>query len=180
MADVGGLGQPGCARGINVERSILDGQWPALGLAQRLARVSFDVAIDPREFVAAGAVGPDRRGTRKVRQRGGQRIDELRSHDDVRGPDGIDAVRERGTGEIGIEERDDTADAGDAEPDCHVLGPVRHEETDGVALGETPLERPAGISVRPLRERAIGQALTVGEKGGRLAEFFGEFLDHCR
>ena len=178
MANVGGLGQPGCAGGINVERPIFDSRRPALGIAHLFVPPALDVAIDAREFAAGGAVGPDRCRARKVLQRGGQRINELRGHDDVRGRDNIDAMRERGAGQIGIEQRNDTADAGDAKPDCHVFRPVRHEQTDGVALGETLVEGPAGISVRALRERAIGQALAVGEEGRRLAEFFSELVDH--
>ena len=89
-------------------------------------------------------------------------------------------MRERGTDQIGIEQGYDTTDAGDAKPECHVVWLVRHEETDGVAAGETQVERPAGIPIRPLRERAKGQALAIGGKGRRLAKLIGEFLDHCR
>src|SRR2546422_5955978 len=71
MLDVGGLGQPGCARSVDVESPILDGQRPALRLAELFARVPLDVAIDAREFVVADAVGPDLCRTRNVRQRGG-------------------------------------------------------------------------------------------------------------
>ena len=46
MTDVGSLGQPGCSRGVHVERPILDRQRPALGRAQLFARVAFDVAED--------------------------------------------------------------------------------------------------------------------------------------
>src|SRR3989475_9865120 len=70
--------------------------------------------------------------------------------------------------QIGIEQRHHGADAGDAEPDRHVLRPVRHEQADRFALGETLLQRPAGIPVRALGERSIGQALAVGEEGLRL------------
>ena len=49
MADVGGLGQPGGAGGVDVERPILDGHRPALGLAQRFARYALDVEIDAPE-----------------------------------------------------------------------------------------------------------------------------------
>ena len=180
MTHVGGLGQPGCARGVNVERPILDRQRSALGLTELFAPLSLDVAIDAREFVAAGAVGPDRCRAFKVRHRGGQPIDELRGHNEVLGLDDIDAMRKRGTRQIGIEQRNDPTDARNAEPDGHVFRPVRHEQTDGVALGETLVERPPRIAVRPLCERAIRQALAVGEEGRRLAQFFGEFLDHGR
>src|SRR2546422_5933554 len=112
MLDMGGLGRPGGARSVYVESPILDGQRPALRLAERFARVPLDVAIDARKFVVAGAMSPDLCRTRKVRQRGGQCIDELHGHDDVLGRDEVDAMRERGTGEIRIEQRRDTADPG--------------------------------------------------------------------
>src|SRR5437667_222170 len=57
MANVGGLGQPGCAGGINVERPIFDSRRPALGIAHLFVPPALDVAIDAREFAAAGAVG---------------------------------------------------------------------------------------------------------------------------
>ena len=180
MTDVGGLGQPRRARGINVERPILDGQRPPPTLAQLVARVSIDGPLNTRELGVVSAVHPDLCRTHTARQRGGQRLDELRRHDDVLGLDDIDAVRERGAEEIRIEKRDDTADTGDAEPDRHVFRPVRHEQTDGVALANTLVERPTGISVRPLGERAIGQTLAIGEERRRLTEFLGEFVDHGR
>ena len=94
------------------------------------------------------------------------------------GRDDIDAMGERRTGQIGIEQGNHTADPGDAQPDGHVFGPVRHQQADAIAFAETLVERPSGISVRPLGERTIGQALAVGEQGRRVAELRGEFLDH--
>ena len=180
VTDVGGLGQPRGARGVDIQRPILDGRRPPLGQTQRFARASLDVAINAQHSVVVAAVRPDRGRARKVRQRGEQQIDELRGHDDVLRRDDIDAMGERGAGQIGIEQRDDPADAGDAKPDRHVVRPVRHEQTDRVALGETLSERPAGVSVRPFRECLIGQALPIGEQGRCVAESVGEFLDHDR
>ena len=59
MANIGSLRQPGRARRVYVEGAILDGHWPAFSVAQSFARVMFDVVINAREFVAAGAMDPD-------------------------------------------------------------------------------------------------------------------------
>ena len=89
-------------------------------------------------------------------------------------------MREPGPGEIRVEQGHDAADARDSEPDGHVFGAVRHQETDGVALGELLADRPPGISGRSLRERTIGQALAVREEGGRVPERLRELLDDGR
>src|SRR6267143_128470 len=180
MAHLRGFGQPGRARGIDVERRTVDGRPTALGLAQRLGWLSLDVAIDARELVAAGAVNPDLDRLLAVEQRSAQRLDELRGRDDVLGGDDIDAVGERGTGHVRIEQRNDPAYPRDPKPDRHVLGPVRHEQTYHVALVEALAEGQASISVRPLRELAIAQALVVGEERRRRIELLGELLDHSR
>ncbi len=65
MAHVGGFGQPGCAGGVDVERAIVDGHRPALGVVQRVAGVSFDVVVDARKLVVTGAVNPDLRRDRR-------------------------------------------------------------------------------------------------------------------
>src|SRR5207247_3132470 len=98
-------------------RPILDGRRPRLGRAERVAREPLDVAVDPREVAVAVAVRPDPWRAGEVRQRAGERLEELRGHDDVPGRDEIDGVRERGPRQIGVEQRNDTADAGDAGPD---------------------------------------------------------------
>ena len=64
-------------------------------------------------------------------------------------------LRERLAGEVGVEQRDDAAHAGDAEPDGHVLRPVRHQQTDDVALCDPLLERPPRIARGAARERAV-------------------------
>ena len=127
MAHVGGLGTSGRARRVQVERPVRDGQWRALGRAQRLARVQLDRAIDARKFIGARAVGPDLHRPRQVRPRAAQQLDQLCGHDHVPGRDQIDALRERGTGQLGVEQGHDPPNAGQAEPDGQVLRPVRHQ-----------------------------------------------------
>ena len=86
-------------------------------------------------------------------------------------------MRERRPGQIGVEQRDDAADAGDAEPDRHEFGPVRHQQADGLALAEALRERPAGVAVGALGQLAIAEALAVGQQRRGVAESLGQLLD---
>ena len=63
-----------------------------------------------------------------------------------------------GAGQVGVDQRRDAADAGDAEPDRHVFRPVRHQQADRLALGEILRQRPARVAVGALGERAIAEA----------------------
>ena len=181
MMDPRGLGWPRRARRVDIERPVLDGRRPALGRAQRLARAAADVAVEAREVVAAGgAVSPDRGRPRQVPPRGGEGTDELGGHDDMPGRDQVDAMREGAAGQLRVEQRHDAADPGDAEPDRHVLGSARHEQTDGVAWSESLIERPARIAIGLLGQRTIGQALALGQQGRRRVEALGELVDHRR
>ncbi len=60
------------------------------------------------------------------------------------GRDNIDAVGERRAGQIGIEQRNDAADAGDAEPDGNVFRPVGHQQADDFAFGNALRRAPSG------------------------------------
>ena len=46
MADGGGFRQSGGSRSVNVERPILDGQWPAFRLGQYPTAISLDLAVN--------------------------------------------------------------------------------------------------------------------------------------
>ena len=96
------------------------------------------------------------------------------------GRDNIDAMRERGAGQIGIDQRYHPADLDDAQPDGHIFGPIPHHQADHVAFGEALVERPSGILVRAIYERAIGEALAFGQQGRRIAKQCGAFLDNSR
>ena len=67
--------------------------------------------------------------------------------------------------------------ARDAEPDRHVLRPVRHQQADDVAPADALPERPAGIAVRVLGELAIAQALAVRQQRRPIAVAHGQFVD---
>ena len=104
----------------------------------------------------------------------------LGGDDDVLRLDDIEAMGERSAAKIGVDQRDDGTHFGDAEPDRHVFGPVRHDEAHGFALAEVLRERPARIAVGALIERAIGQALVRREQSRGIAACFGQLLDHAR
>ena len=126
------------------------------------------------------AVRPDLSLRHEVRPRGRKCLDQFRGDDDVLGQHDIDAMRKRRADKIGVEQRDDAADACDAEPDRHVFRPVGHEQTDGVALAEAGRERPARITVRPFAERAKAQAFAVRQQRRCFAEGLREIVDQVR
>ena len=79
-------------------------------------------------------------------RRGLECVEKFRRDDDVLGRDDIDAMGERRPAQIGVEQRDDAADAGDAEPDRQVFGPVWHQQPDRVAFGEILRRAPSAHS----------------------------------
>ncbi len=101
--------------------------------------------------------------------------------DDVLRLDHVDAVGECNAGQVGVEERDHAADARHAEPDGQEFRPVRHHQTDRVALADALRQRPARVAVRARDKLAVGEALAVREQRRRVAEFVGQLvLDHDR
>ena len=82
-------------------------------------------------------------------------IGELRGDDEVFRRSSLNAVRERLPGEVGVEQCDDSADAGDTQPDSQILGAVGHQQADHIALGHALCERPAGVP--PTRRRVRGR-----------------------
>ena len=92
----------------------------------------------------------------------------------------VDRVRERVAGEIGVEQRNDPADARYPEPDRHVFRTIWHEQTDDVAGRETLSQRPTRILIRSLRERAIRQAFPVGKQSGRRTKPVSQGFDEDR
>jgi hypothetical protein len=177
VIDVRGLGQAGGAGGVDVERPILDGEGGALGTRKLLRRAIRDGVVDAGKL-AVGPVRPDFGVGRQLGARRQKRRQELGGDDDVLGLDDVDAMRERGSGKIGVDERHHAAGAGDAEPDRHVFGAVGHQQADGVALGEAVCARPARVAVGALGKLAIAQVLAGRKQGRRVAEFLRELLDH--
>ena len=106
--------------------------------------------------------------------------DELRRDDHVSRRDDVDAIGKRGTGQIGVEQCDGRAGAGEPEPYREILRPVLHQERDHVALGDPLLQRPARVAAGPFGKRAIAQRLAGGEQRDLVAVRVGELVDDDR
>ena len=125
MADMGGLRQAGGAGGVDVQRAVGDGHAAALRFGQASARQLFDGAVDADKIVAA--VRPDLWPARHERKRAADFAAHLGGDDDMLGLNDIEAMGERCAAKIGVDQRNDGARFGDAEPDRHIFGPVRHD-----------------------------------------------------
>ncbi len=181
VVHVGRLRQAGRARGVDVERAILDGQRAPLRGRELVAGQAFDRRVDARQVGRRCIpVQPDLGAAAQMRACTGERPQQVRGDDDVGRGHHVDAVRQRGAGEVGVEEGDHAADAGDADPDRQEFRASRHQQADRVALAHTLGQRPAGIAVGARGQLAIGQALAIGEERRRVAVLVGELADHLR
>ena len=76
-------------------------------------------------------------------------------------------------------QRDDAADAGDAEPDRHVFGPVRHHQADDVALGEILRRAPSARSGWRARRAPDRSGFSRAESSaGASPRAAAQLLDH--
>jgi hypothetical protein len=62
----------------------------------------------------------------------------------------------RMSAQLGIDQRNDNARAGEAEPYRQIFGPVRHHQADRFVLGQPLIERPTRETVGACDERPIG------------------------
>ncbi len=112
MADVGRLGEPGSARGVDEERAVLERGRRLLRVGQPICRHARGLQVEPRQIRLARAVCPAGERARQARARrfepGVQRCPD---EDAARGHD-LDGVGQRLTGQVGIEKRHGDADAG--------------------------------------------------------------------
>ena len=180
VVHVGGLRQPGGAGRVDVERAVLDGEGRTVGRRELRAGEAVDRAVDAREIGVGIAVQPDLGVAGEVRARARKRIEQFRGDHDVLGADHIDAVRQCGPGQVGVEQRHHAADMRDADPDGQEFRAARHHQADGVALGHALRQRPAGVAVRTRVELAVAEALAVGQQRRRVAVFVREFGDNLR
>ena len=160
MADIGRLRQSGRTGRVNRQRAVGDAHAAALRSAQRRAGEFFDLLIDALE--AAAAMRPDLRCA--CDRRRAVSFGQFAGDDHVPRCDDIDAMRQRRTAQLRVEEGDHAADSGNAEPDCEIIRPVRHQEADGFALAEILLQRPARVTVGAFGEHLIGQRLTLRDQ----------------
>src|SRR5579862_1445812 len=160
MARVGGFGQACGAGGVDRKGAVGDGYVTPFVKAQPVGRISFYVAINARKFnVVVSAVSPDLGPREKIPDRQLTLLEEFRCDNKVLRCDNINAMGERLPAKICIEERYDTPHRCNAKPNCHVFGPVWHQQRNRFTLCDILRERPASIAVRTVGKLTITQAL---------------------
>jgi hypothetical protein len=179
VVDVGGLRQAGGAGRVDVKRAVFDGQLCALRLRQRVSGQRVDHGVEPWQ-AGALAMRPDLGARFEQWARGRQHVGKLACDHDVLRLDDIDAMGERWSNQIEVDQGGDAARTGDAEPSCNVFRPVRHQEADRLALLQALLPRPTRIAVGALCKRAIAEALALGDQRRRVAEFLRKLGDDQR
>jgi hypothetical protein len=180
VADLRGFRQTGRAGGVDQERAVGDRHRAAFGQRQRLGRVALDRAIDALKATAAFAVQPNLRAAHELRGCALELHGAFGGDDQMFRRDDVDAMGERMPAQLGIDQRNDDARAGEAEPDRQIFRPVRHHQADCFALGQPLIERPMCETVSARDERAIGQALAADccDQRGRVALRLPELRDH--
>ena len=181
MTDIGGLWQTGRTGRIDQKRPISDRHDAPLRCRQGCSRESLDPKVDAVEF-ASGPVsmGPQFGPVRQLHGRGRELFRKPRSHNDMLRRDDIDAMRKCRTAKLRVDQRNDDADAGQAEPYRHIFRPIRHHQADGFTRSHFLIERPACVGVGALGERAISQAFADGKQRRRVAAGLRQFLDDSR
>jgi hypothetical protein len=89
-------------------------------------------------------------------------------------------VEERLANEMSVEEGHDDSHPRQPEPDRHVVRAVLKQQADDIAGLEALRQRPAGITVGPLGERAVAEGCLGRDKRRRRRLAFGELLDDDR
>ena len=179
VVEVRGLRQAGRAARVDEEALVLDGEAREIPFGDRRIGEAVELRVEPLVAFALGAVAPELRAGGDIRRGGAEALDQLRVDDHVSRLHDIDAVGERGAGQVRVEERDDAAGSRDAEPGGEVFRPVRHHQRDHVALlprrASSPsahIDRRAGHSrgrssararrsARPCRHRAAARSRTT-------------------
>ena len=113
-----------------------------------------------------------RYGSRGLEYRG-----KIRRQDDMIGFRDIDAMRQRQPDQLGIDQRRDAADLGDAEPGGDVIRPAWHEQANGIAGLDARRQRPARIAVDPIGQGPVTEGLGVRYQGGAIRLPRGMILD---
>ena len=166
VVDVRRLRHAGGAGGVDVERVVLDGERRSLALAAALRRTK------PRSRGRCAARNCCfRRAARlsAILSDAGARCRTGRASSAATitcfGETMLMQCASEGPIRLVLSKRGNAADAGDAEPDRHEFRPVRHQQADGLALGELLVQRPARIAVRALVQLAIAEGLVAATAG---------------
>ncbi len=106
-----------------------------------------------------------------------ERIGQRGVHDDMPRRGDADAVRERLADQVGVDERDDRAHAGNPEPDRQIFRPIGHQQADHVAFADALRQRPARIAPYLLRQGPEREAFALRQQRDRIAEARLELID---
>jgi hypothetical protein len=179
VADICGFRQSGRAGGVNQQRTIGDRHRAAFGRNQRFGRAALDRAVDALE-AAAVAVRPNLRAAHELRGGAFKLPGALGGDDDMLRRDDVDAMGERMPAQLGVDQRNDNARAGQAKPDRQIFGPVRHHQADGFVFGQSLIERPVRVAIGAFDKRAICQAFAADRQGQCvcIALHVRKFRDH--
>ena len=165
MGDARRLGQAGGARGEDEERAVVDRQLGALVRGERRRAERLDLFVDARFAARRLAVDEDDEIGAQMLLRAGELQPQGRLDDRRPGVDDGDAMGERGTGEIGVDQRGGDADPCKTHPDRQIFRSIGHHQANRVAPAQAPGERPAGVAVRPRVELAVGEGFALADQG---------------
>ena len=171
VADLCRLWQARCPGRIDVECRIVQGRAAARGGIERRSRQICHGAIDVISLPGQRrSMRPDSRLALKAGTCIGQRGKVAGRRDNGLGPGGVDAMRERGSLKVRVDERGDAADARQTQPDRHIFLAVGHQEADAIAFLEALLQSPPGVTVCQRRSGPVAQIAFVRKEGGGIAE----------
>ena len=116
MAHLRGLGHPGCPGCVDKKREVFDGHGAAFAGPERLTGVAFNSEIDARKRRVCVPVRPDRRRHPQLWENLRHRIAEFSSRNYVLREYDANAMRERGAHQVRVEQGNNHAHAGNAQP----------------------------------------------------------------
>ena len=166
VADMGRLGQSGCAGGVDQQGAVIQRDLAPFRFGQRCAGKTFQQPAEIRTMAPDFRAASDRDRARPL---GG---------DDVLGRRLLDAMGKRFALQVGVDQRHNPADAGDAEPDRQIIRPVGHQQADRIAFLDALGQRPAGNPVGARREPGMAQAFAGADQRRRVTETRAQFFNH--
>ena len=166
MADMCRLGQARGAGGIDQQRTVIQRDITLFVRRQGCAGKGIQQGIERR------ALPPQLRLllVQFVRKgRGGDNVPWARHRD---------AMGQRLTLQVGVQQRHDAADARDPQPGRQIVGTIGHQQTDHVALGDILAQGPSRHPVGPRRQLAMAVTFVGSDQRRRFAEACTQFFNH--
>ncbi len=177
VGDARGLGQAGGARGEDVEGRVAGDEALAHLLAFGPDGAGSLERGDEVALVALGlAEGPQgdllvERGAHGLERGGGFLVD-----DDVAGVGELDAVGQRGAGQVVVDEGGDDADLVQPVPGGRGVRAVGQEDRHRLAAPQAPRTAPVGVAVGQGVELTIGETLALEQDGRAVAPLVDRVL----